>query len=418
LVAKIDSIVETRARLAAEAEAAEQARQAAARAEKDSLYNAAIAGADGFFDSKEYENARTGYRSALNLKPEESYPQQRIDEINALLEEMAVAQRELEALNRNYENAIHVADNFFKAKSYDNAKTNYQKASALKPEEEYPVQKTAEIEEILRQQKMDEEYRNIIVVADGYFKTESYPEAKAQYEKALQVKPGEQYPKSQISKIDAIFKQEQERILAEQQAAADLERRRNEIRQMNEEARETEITSEAGLDALYNEYIQTADNYFDDRQYNISRGWYYKAWDVKPEETYPPKRIAEINRLVGNLMATQRDRDYQGFIDLADSTFRNNQLAVSRGWYNRALSVKPDETYPKNRLTEIQKRIDERMANKSGEVFNSHVKKASEALDAQNYSVARFWYKKALELRPNDQDVKNRLDEIKSALNK
>ncbi|MBN1985994.1 MAG: hypothetical protein JW761_06790, partial [Prolixibacteraceae bacterium] len=365
---------------------------------------------------EEYENARTSYRSALEIKPEETYPQQRIDEINRLMEELAASQRELEALNRNYENAIQMADNFFRAKSYAQAKTNYEKASALKSGEQYPVQKIAEIDEILRLQQVDEEYRRIIVAADGYFRTESYNEAKAEYQKALEVKPDEQYPKSQISKIDDIFRQEEERILAEQQAAADLERRRNEIQQRNQEISEEEIVSEAGLDALYNEYIQTADNYFDNRQYNTSRGWYYKAWDIKPEETYPPQRISEINGLVGNMMATQRDRDYQGFVDLADSTFRNNQLAVARGWYNRALSVKPNETYPKEQLSEIQRLIDERLANQSGELFNTHVEKATEAFDAENFNVARFWYKKALELNPNDAGVQEKLNEIKELL--
>ena len=43
MIAKIDSIVTERARLAAEAEAAEQARLAALQAEKDRQYNEAIA---------------------------------------------------------------------------------------------------------------------------------------------------------------------------------------------------------------------------------------------------------------------------------------------------------------------------------------------------------------------------------------
>lgn len=167
---------------------------------------------------------------------------------------------------------------------------------------------------------------------------------------------------------------------------------------------------------MYNEYIQTADTYFDNLQYNVSRGWYYKAWDVKPEETYPPQRIAEINKLVGGLLSNQRDRDYQQFINLADSTFRDNQLAVARGWYNRALSVKSDEIYPKNQITEIQNLINERLAGQSGEQFNNNIEKASNAFDEGNFNVARFWYKKALELRPDDQVVKNRLNEIEEAL--
>ncbi len=52
MLAKIDSIVTERARLAAEAEAAEQARLAALQAEKDRQYNEAIAQADEAFNIK------------------------------------------------------------------------------------------------------------------------------------------------------------------------------------------------------------------------------------------------------------------------------------------------------------------------------------------------------------------------------
>ena len=369
-----------------------------------------------FLPAKNMKMQELNIVQPLTVKPEETYPQQRIDEINTILEQIASAQREIETINRNYENAIQLADNFFKAKSYLPAKTNYEKALVLKPDEEYPVQKIAEVDEILRQQKVDEEYRTIIVAADGYFRTEAYTEARNEYENALNVKPSEQYPKSQIGKIDDISRKEQERIFAEQQVVADLERRRNEIQQINSESLEQEIVSEAGLTGLYNDFIQTADNYFENQQYNVSRGWYYKAWDVKPEENYPQERIAEINRLVGGLLSSQRDRDYQQYIDLGDSTMRDNQLAVARAWYNRALSVKSNEQYPRNQITEIQNLINERLAGQSGEQFNENIQKASTAFDSGNYSVARFWFKKALELRPDDEEVKNRLKEINEAL--
>jgi hypothetical protein len=304
MIARIDSVIETRARLAAEADAAEQTRLAALQAEKDRLYNEAIAKADGHFNGREYENARNEYRSALTVKPEETYPQQKISEINAMLEQQAQLQRELGIVNQNYANAIQVADNYFRSVNYTQAKENYIKALGLKPDEEYPKQKITEIDVLLQQQQVDEEYRKIILAADGFFNTTAYNNAKTEYEKALNVKPDEQYPKSQIQKINDIFQKEQDRLLAEQLAAADLERRRTEIQQQNEQVLEQEIVSQAGLDGLYNDYIREADTHFDTREYNVSRGWYYKAWDIKPKETYPQQRIAEINRLVSSMLST------------------------------------------------------------------------------------------------------------------
>ena len=427
MIAKIDSTVETRARLAVEAEAekvrlaqeaaaAEAARLAAIQAEKDKNYKDAITRADDLFNKKDYENARNEYRTAQTVKPEETYPQQKITEISKTLAEIEQAKKEQEALDRNYANLIQQADRFFTAKSYDQSKGKYNEALTLKPEEIYPKEKIAEIEKILEQQAIDEQYRVIVVAADGFFKTNNYLQAKTEYEKSLTLKPNEQYPKSQIAKIEDILQKEQQRILAEKRAAEDLQRRTNEISAINQEIESREVASDAELKSIYDQYIKQADQLFDIKQYIVSRGWYYKAWDVKPDERYPKQRIDEINRILNSLMSSQLDRDYQKFVDLADSTFRNNQYAVARGWYNRALGIKGNEAYPKDQIREIETRIAERMTAQSGQQFEASVQKGVAAFEAKNYNVARFWFKKALEIRPDDADVKSRLVDIQNSL--
>ena len=408
-IAKIDSIVEARARLAAEAEAAEQARLAALEAEQESQYASAVSRGDSLFTLTDYDNSRSAYESALKIKPEEAYPQQRIDEINRILDEQ-------DRINREYQNAILLADQQFNGKEYGNSRINYEKASEIKPAETYPKTQIAEIERLLALQELDENYREIILAADVYFKEESWDNAKSEYEKALEIKPEENYPKSQLVKIENLIRQQQERVLAEQRAAEDMERRRAEIEKRQQQMSERQEMSEASLDQLYGEYVQLADGFFDNKRYNVSRAWYYKAWDVKPQETYPPQRIDEINRLVTGLLLNQRDRDYQGFVDLADSTFRNNQLAVARGWYNRALTIKPEETYPKEQLQTISALIEEQLAARSGEQFDALKQNAAKAMENKSYTVARFWYKKALSLRPNDREVQEGLSKIEEAL--
>jgi tetratricopeptide (TPR) repeat protein len=428
-IAKIDSTVETRDRLAAEAEAerirlaeeaaaSETARLAAIQAEKNKNYNEAIAKADNLFNEKQYENARNEYRTALTAKPQETYPQQKIDEIGKTLAALEQSKKQEELLDRNYANAIQQADRFFVSKTYDQSKGKYNEALNLKPEESYPKDRIAEINRILEQQVTDEKYRVIIVAADGFFKTEKYLQAKTEYEKALTVKSEEQYPKNQITKIDDILQKEQQRILAEKKSAEDIQRRSEEIAKLNRDIEARGVASDAELKNIYDQYIRQADESFGTKMYVVSRGWYYKAWDVKPDENYPKQRIDEINRLLKGLLSSQLDRDYQRFVDLADSTFRDNQYAVSRGWYNRALSVKATEQYPKDQIKEIENKIAERMAGQSGQQFETDVQKAAAAFEAKNYNVSRFWYKRALELRPDDVDTKNRLKEIDEVLKK
>ncbi|MDD4226969.1 MAG: hypothetical protein PHU98_11330, partial [Mariniphaga sp.] len=211
---------------------------------------------------------------------------------------------------------------------------------------------------------------------------------------------------------------EQARLAAEAEAKAaeELERRKALIEQQQQEKSIRQEMSEAALNQLYEDYVAIADEYFDKQQYNASRAWYYKAWDVKPSENYPPQRIQEINQLVNSMLSSQSDRDYQQFINQADSTFRANQLAVSRGWYNRAITVKPAESYPREQLQAIANLIAERIAGQSGEQFNNHMQHAAEAHEKGDLNVARFWYNKALELRPDDEQAREGLTKIEKAL--
>jgi len=305
------------------------------------------------------------------------------------------------------------ADRYFSTNDYSSAKENYEQAVQLKQEETYPKQKLVEIDSILQQQLLDEKYRNIIVVADGDFRTQEYDNARLQYELALGVKPDETYPRTQIQRIDEIKAEEEARKQAELEAARSLKEREESIAAMQEELNEQKILEESGINALYEQLIVKADAFFDDTQYNVARAWYYKALDLKPEESYPQERIDEINRLINGMVMSERDREYQRLIDLADKSFRENELAVARGWYNQALRQKADEQYPKEQLAEIQKLVQERLEGRSAQRVAQYKTTAKKALDAGNMNVARFWYKKALELNPDDEEAKEGLSQTR-----
>ncbi len=125
-----------------EAVATEAARLAAIQAEKDRNYSEAIAKADNLFHTKEYENARNEYRVALNVKPEESYPQTRIDEIGTLMAQLSSAQKA-------YEDAVKIGDREFKAEKFEDAKTAFTTAQQAKAEESYPVEMIVKIDSIV-----------------------------------------------------------------------------------------------------------------------------------------------------------------------------------------------------------------------------------------------------------------------------
>ncbi len=148
-----------------------------------SSYEVAIALADKYYNEKDYERAMAEYRNALRFKPDESYAQQKINNINQTL---SVIKSQQEA----YAQTIAKADNLFMARSYAEAKEEYQRAIGINAFEQYPRVKIDEINVILAElQNQREIYNSLIKGADKLFFADNYVEALEQYHKASDMFP-------------------------------------------------------------------------------------------------------------------------------------------------------------------------------------------------------------------------------------
>ncbi|MCW0485099.1 hypothetical protein, partial [Gaoshiqia sediminis] len=63
-----------------------------ARAQLEASYRQTIAQADQQFNQQEWQPAKTSYQTALGLKPNEAYPKQRVEEIDRQLDLLAQAE--------------------------------------------------------------------------------------------------------------------------------------------------------------------------------------------------------------------------------------------------------------------------------------------------------------------------------------
>ena len=391
-------------------------------AEKLKNYEEAIRLAEQHAENQLFEQAIASYENALQQKPGDESATSRIAELRQQMSQIAI--------RAAYDQLIHAADSSFQLEQYAAASADYEKAADLIPEEAYPRTQLTRIGEILETTRLAAEAEaaeqarlaaeaaeQARILAEAEAKATEEARIAAEAQAAEQARLAAEAEAAEQARL-AAEAAEQARILAEVEAKAaeELERRKALIEQQQQEKSIRQEMSEAALNQLYEDYVAIADEYFDKQQYNASRAWYYKAWDVKPSENYPPQRIQEINQLVNSMLSSQSDRDYQQFINQADSTFRANQLAVSRGWYNRAITVKPAESYPREQLQAIANLIAERIAGQSGEQFNNHMQQAAEAHEKGDLNVARFWYNKALELRPNDEQAREGLTKIEKAL--
>ena len=340
----------------------------------DEQYTQAITEADNLYKQKVYNEALTRYQNAAELKPAEKRPKERIVEISALL---AVTQKEVE----DYANAIKEGDNLFALKDYEKAKLAFMKAGNIKTDEQYPKDKIAEIEQIILTQKTAmAEYNKLIAAADRMMVSKEYGKAKAKYEEAQIVLPGEQYPKDKLEEIgqitlalelevqnkynDAIT--EADELMAVKDYEPAIMKYREALKYKQEEPYpvgkiaeiEHLITDFETLKINYNKLIADADKLFKARDYSEAKPIYVEAAALMPDETYPVTKIEEIN-LIFKAQMEKQQQDYDKAIADADKFLAAQIFDKALDSYRIAKQVKPEESYPGEMIGKIMKILDE-----------------------------------------------------------
>ncbi len=376
-----------------------QAQMEAAENVKNEQYQAAVKRADGLFQMKQYNDARAAYQDALAIKADEQYPRIKTEEIDRL-QAMEEARKQREA-DAGYKSAVAMANDYFSKKQYITAKSEFEKALTFKPDDIYSKNRISEIDRLMQQeeQRMASEkarksqYNALIAKADASMNTKDYNNAKLDYERASQMFPQESYPRQQIIEINKLM-QEQERALAEKQA------------------REND----------YKLTISKADGFFRLKQYDNAKLEYSNALLIKPDEMYPKNRISEIDRLIAAELKAQTDAKakedaYNSSIRLADNLFAQKKYEDAMLNYNKALSYKPDALYPGEQIAKInnilaqQEKTRQENLEKDRE-YNSYIALADKAYDAADYTAAKEYYQKSLEVKPMEVYPKQRISKI------
>ncbi len=355
---------------------------AAAQKALDEKYQAMIVNADKLLSGQNYTNARTEYSNASSIKPSEQYPKDKIAEIDRIIASIADAK----AKDEQFKSTIDKADKLLAAKTYDQAKTEYQNALLIKPDETYPKTKVAEIDlqlaAIAKQKALDDQYAGLIAEADKKLAEKSFTEAKTGYQSALGLKPDQQYPKGKITEIDKVL--------------ADLSRQK-------------------ALDDQYDAAIAKADKLFTDNMLDESKAGFIAAGNLKPNETYPKLKISEIDKL--KTEAAQKkivDDKYKAAILNADKLLSLQNYANAKTEYTNASLIKPAEQYPKDKITEIESIVSELKAKE--EAYKAAITKADQLLFQKSYEEAKNEYTNASLIKSSEQYPKNKITEINGIL--
>ncbi|MEO8590168.1 MAG: hypothetical protein ABI432_12415 [Flavobacteriales bacterium] len=421
---QIAAIARKKDELAKKAEEERQAR------ELDERYQGIIAAADAAFNAEQWTEATAKYTEAAGVKPQEMHPKERIATIKDRMA-AAEAKRKQDELDAKYQAAIAEADAAFGKEDFTKAKTGYQEASTLKPQERYPKDRLAEIEahiaeqarlaeEKRKQEELETRYTALIRKADQSFDAKKLAEALNDYRDALQLKPGEAHPQERITAIE-------QQLDAAAQAKAEEDRL----------AREKQ-----DRDRRYSELITTADRAFGSKQYEEARGAYSDALGVKPDERHPQDRLVEIERILGDLArqagldreaadreAAERARKAEAdrlAAELAaadkaklDEEARRRQMEdaeAERARLEAERLAREQMDAEARRLLEEKERLEREGAKAIEERYRSTIVAADEALAAKEYDRARGIYAEASDLKPNETYPLAKIDQIDKLL--
>lgn len=401
-------------------EAARKAEEERLAKELQEKYQAAITAADAAFKSSDYDAAETKYTEAIGLKAEEKYPKDQLSAIAKKREELAKKaddEKKAQELNEKYQAAITVADAAFAKEAWDEATAKYTEASGLKQTEKYPKDQLAAITakkaaadkaaaDAAKQKELDEKYQAAIAAADAAFGKDEWDQASTKYNEASALKSQEKYPKDQLI------------LIATRKAEAEAKKKQDEI------------------DAKYQAAIDAADAAFNKQDYAAAKGKYTEASGVKPTEKYPKDRLAEVDALMAEAArkaeeekkAAEIEARYKSLIASADKSYDGKKLSEALNDYKDALSLKPTESHPKERIAAIEEQLDasakakaeeERLLREQQERdkrYNDLVASADKAFTAKEYDKARTDYSAASGVKPEEQHPKDRLSEIERLL--
>lgn len=146
--------------------------------EQTQTYQSVMLSGDNEFANKNYIKAKTCYQEALRLKPDDANAKKKLDKT------LQAIRDESKKEEKFYE-FIDKADEFYKNGELNNALAEYNNALNIKPKDEYALDKKATISKTLQDEKDKlDAFGAKLALADKLLKEEKFAEAVMQYEAA------------------------------------------------------------------------------------------------------------------------------------------------------------------------------------------------------------------------------------------
>ena len=421
-------------------QAAADAEKAKAEAEKqaqiEEKYNAAISAGDQFLSGKNYAKARDSYNEALSVKPGDSGATNKLAEVDR--QEAAAKKAEQDAAaaaaqaqeDEKFNGFLSQGDDWLADGKFDKARASYQQALDMRPGDATASskmkavdQKEAELkdaalakEQAAKKAAEDEKFNGFISQGDDWLADNKYDKAKASYQQALDMRPGDATASARMKSVD----KKQEEALNAQKSA--------------EEAK-----AKAELNEQISALITKGDAELSSGNFDKAREIYGEAKSLDPSNPAPDKKIAEANRKEKaaqdaeknkQLAAEQAalDKEFNGYLEKGDRYMASEEFSKALEEYGKASELKPNDATLASKMKAVTSARDAALAKKAEQEqaaareetereYQTLVQQGDKFLNKKDYSKATSAYNEAKKLMPGKSEIAAKLKAVEDAKN-
>lgn len=360
----------------------------------DDAYAGVIAKGDEAFAKKDWEAARRNYKQASEVKPAEAYPKDQLALVEKMEKELADAA--VAAKNKEVDALVKDADAALAKKDFDKAIDKYAEALNIMPERSDVEKKRNDAESAqmawMESQATDEAYQSILDKADQAFAAKDWSASRKDYSKAAEVKPGEKYPKDQLALID---KREQE------------------------EAAAKDLALKAEIDAL----VKKGDGAFAAKDYEGAILSYENALDLDASRSDIQAKVDDAQNKMRALMDAEASQaEFDAAIAAGDKAFGKASWSDAIGHFERAIGLKADAKYPKDKIMEINnlmelaaKEASEKDAMARQKEFDALIASGDQSFGKKKFDQALEDYGKALKIKADSETAKSKMESARKA---
>ena len=394
------------------------------RQDKQDAFDLAMSQGETLLEEENFDAAIMQFETAIGIFPNDKLPKEK------LAEAKQKKQVYTEKVAR-FDKLMEEANQFGLRKNYDAAIGKIEEALTLFPSD---LNANAKRNEYLAAKGTSDRYNGIIAEADRLYEAKSYREAKAQYQSALAVVASDPYATDMIARLDPLIAQqdaeEAERRAAEELAArlaAEAEAARiaaeeeaariaaeQEAARLAAEAEAARIAAEQEAARLAAE-AEAARLAAEAEAARIAAE--QEAARLAAEEAARLAAEEEAARLAAIAAAeAERQATIKAMLDEADALFGQKEYAQAKTKYQEVVAFDEGNATATAKIREIEG-IFAQMAAELQQHFDEAMSAGNQAMSAEKFAEAITHYQSALNLKPDDENATKQLAAAQKAEN-